>query len=404
MTSIQSLRQDFAILEQKLDGQRLCYFDSAATTQKPAQVIDVIKTFYENENSNVHRGLHTLSERATTRYEHARQLTADFFHVDGKEIVWTSGATAAINLLASGLSAEFTEHSKVVISPFEHHANIVPWQQACARSGAELLVLPMLEEGKLDLAGSLALLQQHQPDVLAIGHVSNALGNIQPIDALIQCCQQLGITTVVDGAQSLLHLRPNLRELGCDFYVFSGHKALGPTGIGGLYGRYDKLDALPVYQTGGEMIATVTFEETTFRSAPAKFEPGTPNIAGVIAFAAALEYLNQIDSDALFQYEQQLYRKLLAEMEQIPGIAIYGDRHHNAGVISFNYKHEHHYDMATLLNTYGVAVRSGHHCTQPLMKQLNLNGTARVSLAFYNNEEDIAQFISALKSTIELID
>ncbi|PCK32253.1 aminotransferase class V-fold PLP-dependent enzyme [Pseudoalteromonas piscicida] len=404
MTDIHALRDDFPIFNKQLDGQPLCYLDSAATAQKPNKVIDVIKNFYENENSNVHRGLHTLSENATIRYEGARETIATFLNVSAKEIVWTSGATESLNLLAHCLSNGLNANSKIVISPFEHHANIVPWQEACKRTGAQLLVLPMLESGVLDEQGAIALLQAHKPDILSIGHVSNALGNIQPIEPLIKLCKALGTKTVIDGAQSLMHLRPDLKALDCDFYVFSAHKSLGPTGVGGLYGRYALLNALPVYKTGGEMIHEVTFAHSSYRDAPGKFEPGTPNISGVIGFAAAINYLNGIDSMALQRHEQVLYHSLLEKLTKIAGVTVYGDTNNNVGIVSFNYKNEHHYDLATLLNTYGVAVRSGHHCTQPLMKMLNVNGTVRASLAFYNNEDDIEHFINALKATIELLD
>ncbi|RZG15982.1 cysteine desulfurase [Pseudoalteromonas sp. CO342X] len=403
MTDIQSLRNDFPILNKQLDGQPLCYLDSAATAQKPNKVIDVIKTFYQDENSNVHRGLHTLSENATVRYESARETIANFLNVETREIVWTSGATESLNLVAHGLSASLNSDSVIAISPFEHHANIVPWQEACQRTGATLLVLPMLD-GVLDEQGAIAMLKQHKPDVLAMGHVSNALGNIHPIESLISVCKALGTITVIDGAQSLLHLRPDLKALECDFYVFSAHKALGPTGVGGLYGKYQQLNALPVYKTGGEMIKEVSFERSSYREAPSKFEPGTPNISGVIGFAAAIDYVNEIDPSALQRYEQALYHSLLAKLKQIEGITVYGDTQNNVGVVSFNYKNEHHYDLATLLNTYGVAVRSGHHCTQPLMKMLKVNGTVRASLAFYNNQDDIEHFINALSATIELLD
>ncbi len=403
MTDIQSLRNDFPILNKQLDGQPLCYLDSAATAQKPNKVIDVIKTFYQDENSNVHRGLHTLSENATVRYESARETIANFLNVETREIVWTSGATESLNLVAHGLSASLNSDSVIAISPFEHHANIVPWQEACQRTGATLLVLPMLD-GVLDEQGAIAMLKQHKPDVLAMGHVSNALGNIHPIESLISVCKALGTITVIDGAQSLLHLRPDLKALECDFYVFSAHKALGPTGVGGLYGKYQQLNALPVYKTGGEMIKEVSFERSSYREAPSKFEPGTPNISGVIGFAAAIDYVNEIDPSALQRYEQALYHSLLAKLRQIEGITVYGDTQNNVGVVSFNYKNEHHYDLATLLNTYGVAVRSGHHCTQPLMKMLKVNGTVRASLAFYNNQDDIEHFINALNATIELLD
>ncbi|QTL35024.1 aminotransferase class V-fold PLP-dependent enzyme [Pseudoalteromonas viridis] len=403
-TPCTQLRRDFPIFEVSVDDQPLCYLDSAATTQKPNQVIQAVKDFYQSQNANVHRGLHTLSEQATTAYEAVRGQLAQFLNVQSREIVWTSGATASLNLIAYGLSDSLKKDDIILLSPLEHHANIVPWQLAAKRTGARIELLPVDAQGILQLEQAKALIENLKPKVLSVCHASNALGNINDVAALIASSKNSGTITVVDGAQSLLHLRPDLQQLDCDFYVFSAHKALGPTGLGGLYGRYELLNALPVYQSGGEMIDTVSFSGTTFRPAPEKFEPGTPNIAGVIGFGAALDYLAAQDHDALFQHEQSLYQNLLQQLSEIDGIRIWGDTANNVGTISFSYKNEHHYDLATLLNTHGIAVRSGHHCTQPLMAHLGIEGTIRASLAFYNNQQDISRFIAALKDTISLLE
>ncbi|MCG7533394.1 cysteine desulfurase [Pseudoalteromonas sp. OOF1S-7] len=398
------LRHDFPIFEVSVDDQPLCYLDSAATTQKPHQVIQAVKNFYQSQNANVHRGLHTLSEQATTAYEAVRVKVAQLLNVQSKEIVWTSGATASLNLIAFGLSDNLNKDDVILLSPLEHHANIVPWQLAAKRTGARIELLPVDAQGVLQLEQAKTLIENLKPKVMSICHASNALGNINDVAALIASSKSSGTVTVVDGAQSLLHLRPDLQQLDCDFYVFSAHKALGPTGLGGLFGRYELLNALPVYQSGGEMIDTVSFSGTTFRPAPEKFEPGTPNIAGVIGFGAALDYLAAQDHETLFQYEQSLYQSLLQQLSEIDGIRIWGDTANNVGTVSFSYKDEHHYDLATLLNTHGIAVRSGHHCTQPLMAHLGIEGTIRVSLAFYNNQQDIHRFIVALKDTISLLE
>ncbi|KID56824.1 cysteine sulfinate desulfinase [Pseudoalteromonas luteoviolacea] len=401
---IEQLRKDFPLLHQLVDEQPLCYFDSAATTQKPQSVIDAVSHFYQLENANVHRGAHTLSADATTKYEAVRDKLAQYLNVHRNEIVWTKGATDSLNLVAHGLSEKLTEDDVIVLSPFEHHANIVPWQQAAARTGAKIVVLPASKDGVLDHTASIELIHEVKPTILSICHASNALGNIHDVKSLIEASKSYSTITVVDGAQSFMHLKPDLTQLDCDFFVFSAHKALGPTGLGGLFGRFDLLNSLPVYQTGGEMIDTVSFSGTTFRQAPEKFEPGTPNISGVLGFGAALDYLNNIERDALIEHEHTLYQYLVSRLQDVEGVKIWGDTTHNIGVVSFTYKDEHHFDIATLLNTYGVAVRSGHHCTQPLMTHLNIPGTIRVSLAFYNNKQDIDTFISALLETIEMLE
>ncbi|MBQ4845592.1 cysteine desulfurase [Pseudoalteromonas sp. MMG005] len=403
MNIIAELRHDFPVLSQSIEGQPLIYLDSGATSQKPQSVIDEINDFYSKNNSNVHRGLHSLSENATSKYEYVRTQLAKFLSVNSKEVVWTSGATESLNIIASGVTCDLNSQDIILISALEHHANIVPWQQAAQESGAKIAIMPINKQGILDVPAAIAMIEDLKPKVMACTHASNTLGNINPIAKLIDAAKQVNAITVIDGAQAFLHLRPNLSQLDCDFYVGSAHKALGPTGLGFLYGKFDKLNALSVFKTGGEMIDKVTYESSSYREAPAKFEPGTPNISGVLGFGAAINYLNKLDPIVLHQYEQTLYSYCLNQLQAIDGIIIYGDTQNNIGTISFNYRDEHHYDIAMLLNSYGIALRSGHHCTQPLIAELGIQGTLRVSLAFYNSHNDIDTFITALKSSIKLI-
>ena len=398
------IRNDFPTLNQTINGYPLVYLDSAATTQKPQCVIDATAAFYTAQNANVHRGRHTLSEQATTAYEQVRQSIADYFQVTSNEIVWTKGATEAINLVAHGLRNKLTANDTILISPIEHHANIVPWQTLAALTGASLKTLPLNDDATFDIAHCCDVIKHTKPALLAITQASNTLGNIIDLKPLLTAAKSVSALTLVDGAQGALHLRPNLTELNCDFYVFSAHKMLGPTGLGGLYGRYSALNALSPYQTGGEMIETVTLTHSTYRDAPAKFEAGTPNIAGVLAFGAALEYLMALDLQTLQQYERQLFMYAANLLSKIDGITIYSDLKSNIGTLCFNYKDEHPYDLATLLDSFGVAVRSGHHCTQPLMNHLKLNGSLRASFAFYNTTKDVDQFIAAVKECIALLD
>ena len=401
---ITKIRNDFPTLNQTLNGNPLVYLDSGATSQKPQSVIDVTTRFYNLGNANVHRGRHTLSERATEQYEAARLKTADYFNVNAKEIVWTKGATEALNLLAHGLQRQITGEDTVLITPLEHHANIVPWQVLTQNTGATLSALPLEQNATFNIARCIDMITHTKAKVLCISQASNALGNITNLAPLIAAAKAVGTLVVVDGAQGAMHLRPNLKQLGCDFYVFSAHKMLGPTGVGGLYGRYELLNALTPYQTGGEMIDTVTLEKSTYRDAPAKFETGTPNIAGVIGFSAAIDYLSALNIEQLQRHEQAIFNYAATQLSKIDGITIYSDLNNNIGTLSFNYKSEHPYDLATLLDGFGIAVRSGHHCTQPLMHHLGVKGTVRASFAFYNTHQDVDNFINALKETIELLD
>lgn len=401
---ITKIRNDFPTLNQTLNGNPLVYLDSGATSQKPQSVIDATTRFYNLGNANVHRGRHTLSERATEQYEEARLKTADYFNVNAKEIVWTKGATEALNLLAHGLQRQITGEDTVLITPLEHHANIVPWQVLTQNTGATLSALPLEQNAMFNIARCVDMITHTKAKVLCISQASNALGNITNLAPLIAAAKAVGTLVVVDGAQGAMHLRPNLKQLGCDFYVFSAHKMLGPTGVGGLYGRYELLNALTPYQTGGEMIDTVTLEKSTYRDAPAKFETGTPNIAGVIGFSAAIDYLSALNIQQLQRHEQAIFNYAATQLSKINGITIYSDLNNNIGTLSFNYKSEHPYDLATLLDGFGIAVRSGHHCTQPLMHHLGVKGTVRASFAFYNTHQDVDNFINALKESIELLD
>ncbi|WP_286936643.1 MULTISPECIES: SufS family cysteine desulfurase [unclassified Pseudoalteromonas] len=401
---ITKIRNDFPTLNQTLNGNPLVYLDSGATSQKPQSVIDATTRFYNLGNANVHRGRHTLSERATEQYEEARLKTADYFNVNAKEIVWTKGATEALNLLAHGLQRQITGEDTVLITPLEHHANIVPWQVLTQNTGATLSALPLEQNASFNIARCIDMITRTKAKVLCISQASNALGNITNLAPLIAAAKAVGTLVVVDGAQGAMHLRPNLKQLGCDFYVFSAHKMLGPTGVGGLYGRYELLNALTPYQTGGEMIDTVTLEKSSYRDAPAKFETGTPNIAGVIGFSAAIDYLSALNIEQLQRHEQAIFNYAATQLSKIDGITIYSDLNNNIGTLSFNYKSEHPYDLATLLDGFGIAVRSGHHCTQPLMHHLGVKGTVRASFAFYNTHQDVDNFINALKESIELLD
>jgi cysteine desulfurase/selenocysteine lyase len=402
--NINKIRNDFPTLKQQINANPLVYLDSAATTQKPQSVIDAINEFYTSQNANVHRGRHTLSERATSLYEQARDKTAKYFNVSSKEIVWTKGATEAINLVSNGLRSRFNQNDTIIISVLEHHANIVPWQVLSEQTGAKLLALPVNDDGTLNIKQCCDFIKQSKPSLFAITQASNMLGNITNLKPLITAAKEVNSLVLIDGAQGAMHLKPDLHNLNCDFYVCSSHKMLGPTGLGVLYGKYQELNSLDVYQTGGEMIDKVYLTHSTYRPAPAKFETGTPNISGVVGFSAALDYLNALQNEQLQKYEQKLFNYAAEKLVTIQGITIYSNLSDNIGTLSFNFKDEHPYDLATLLDGYGVAVRAGHHCTQPLMTHLGINGTLRASFCFYNTYEDVDIFINSLKECIALLD
>jgi len=387
----------------KIHGKPLIYFDNGATSQKPTQVISRINRYYENENANVHRGVHYLSDQATQAYEEARTNIASFIGASSpKEIVFTKGTTDGINTIAYSLGELLQVGDEILISGMEHHANIVPWQLLCERKGTVLKVIPVLEDGTLDLEAFSRLLS-NKTKLLSVVHVSNTLGTINPLDFLIKQAKSVGALVMVDAAQSIQHLPIDVQTLGCDFLVFSGHKVFGPTGIGVLYGKLDLLNSLPPYQGGGDMIDQVTFEKTTFQEAPLKFEAGTPNIAGAIALSEAFHYLNSLDLQSAFAHELTLGQYLRANMKDLPSMRFIGEAPDTCATLSFLVGKIHPLDLGTLLDKQGIAVRTGHHCTQPLMHRFNIPGTVRASLSFYNTQEEIDQFIIALDRSIHLL-
>lgn len=395
--NIAKIRQDFPVLDQKIKGQPLVYLDNAATTQKPQIVIDAISQFYSTNNANVHRGAHTLSDNATELFEKARSNVQDFINAKRcHEIVWTRGTTEAINMIASGLAqSHLKPGDEIVISAMEHHANIVPWQMAAQRSGAKLVVAPINEKGELNFSIYKTLLNKNTA-VVAMTHVSNTLGTINQVKEIVQSAQQVNAITVIDGAQAIGHGFVDVQDLDCDFYVFSGHKLFGPTGIGVLYGKEARLEQLPPFQTGGEMIKTVTFQQATWNELPYKFEAGTPNIAGAIGLAAAIDYVNSIDRAGAMAHEQRLTDYCSELAQSMDDIHIYGTAKNKTAIFSFLMGDAHPSDVGTLLNQQGIAVRTGHHCTMPLMNELGISGTVRASFSLYNTEEEVAMLFAAL--------
>lgn len=397
MIDIQKIRADFPILNQQVNGKPLVYFDNGATAQKPQVVIDAIEKYYTEINANIHRGVHTLSQLATDAYEISRNTIQK--HINAKhnhEIIFTAGTTFGINLVANGFAALLNEGDEVMVSHLEHHSNIVPWQFLCERTGAKLVVIPMNEKGELVMTEFDRLLSE-KTKIVTVNHISNALGTINPIEEIIEKAHKVGAAVLIDGAQATPHLKPDVQALDCDFYAFSGHKVCGPTGVGVLYGKEEWLRKLPPYQGGGEMIAEVTFEKTTYADLPHKFEAGTPNIAGGIVLGTAIDYLNEIGFDNIAAYEQELLNYATEKLLQIEGLRIYGTGEHKASVISFNIEGIHPYDIGTIVDKLGVAVRTGHHCAQPIMQYFNIPGTIRASFAFYNTKEEIDIFVEAVK-------
>lgn len=402
-TDIKALRRDFPTLAQIVNGHPLVYLDNAATTQKPQPVLDALNHYYRDTNANVHRASHALSGQATRAFEQAREKVARFIHApSAREIIWTRGTTEAINLVAFSLGRHFLQPGdEILLSTLEHHANIVPWQQAAAATGAVLKVIPLTDSAELDLDAAGALISE-RTKLLAIGHVSNALGQVNPVAELIRLAKAAGAVTLVDGAQAVGHFPVDVQALGCDFYAFSGHKMFAPTGIGVLYGRSEWLERMPPWQTGGEMIKTVSFEATTFNAPPFKFEAGTPNIAGAIALGAAVDYLAAQDRAALMRHEDALLRQLVNGLSAMADIRVIGRP--RAGAVSFVMDDVHPQDLATLLDMQGIAVRTGHHCAMPLMQALALpQGTVRASLAFYNTDDDVAALLAGIDKARELL-
>lgn len=397
MLDIQKIRADFPILSQKVNGKPLVYFDNGATSQKPQVVIDAISTYYSEINANIHRGVHTLSQLATDAYEASRNTIQN--HLNTKhnyEIIFTSGTTFGINLVANGFASLLKSGDEVMVSALEHHSNIVPWQFLCEKTGAKLVVIPMNEKGELILSEYDKLLSE-KTKIVTVNHISNALGTVNPIEYIIKKAHGVGAAVLIDGAQATPHLRPDVQALDCDFYVFSGHKVCGPTGVGILYGKEEWLRKLPPYQGGGEMIAEVTFEKTTYADLPHKFEAGTPNIEGGIVLGTAIDYMNAIGFDNIASYEHELLLYGTQRLQEIEGLKIFGTSENKASVISFNIDGIHPYDIGTIIDKLGIAVRTGHHCAQPIMNFFNIPGTIRASFAFYNTKEEIDIFVEAVK-------
>ena len=403
MKDVYKIREDFPILNKKINGSDLVYFDNAATSQTPKQVIQKIVDYYENYNSNIHRGLHSLSADATNQYELSRKKIQNHFGIKNDfEVIFTSGTTHGINIVSSGLESQIKSSDELIVSEMEHHSNIVPWQILCEKTGAKLKVIPMKEDGSLDIEAFKKMLNKNVKFVF-VNHVSNSLGTINPIEEIIHLSHQNNAKILIDGAQGAAHFKINLSEIDVDYYVASAHKLCGPTGVGFLYGKSKLLEELPPYQGGGEMISSVTFNKTEYADLPHKFEAGTPNISGVIGFGAAIDYMNEIGFDNIESYEQDLLKYATDKLNKIPGIKIYGNTSKKISVISFNLSNHHPSDIGSILDQFGIAVRTGQHCTQPVMDYYNIPGTVRVSLSFYNTKSEIDLLIDALKKASSML-
>ena len=402
MFPVEKIRADFPILQRMVNGKPLIYFDNAATSQTPKIVIDAIVDYYMNYNANIHRGVHTLSQEATDKYEQARETLKTHFNAKyAYEMIFTSGTTHGINIIASGFSNLLKKGDEVIVSALEHHSNIVPWQMLCEKTGAQLKVIPMNEDGALMMSSYNELLS-NKTKLVFCNHISNALGTINPIEEIIEKAHQAGAAVLIDGAQSTPHMKVDFQKLDVDFYVTSAHKICGPTGVGLLYGKKEWLEKLPPYQGGGEMIETVTFKKTTYAGLPHKFEAGTPNICGGIAFGVAIDYMNSIGFDAINKHEQELLEYGTQELLKINELKIYGTSK-KTSVISFNVGTIHPYDIGSILDKLGIAVRTGHHCAQPIMDFYKIPGTIRASFAFYNTKEEIDVFVKGLKRAILML-
>jgi len=403
MLNIPKIRTEFPILKRTINGKPLIYLDNASTSQKPKIVIDALVNYYENTNSNVHRGVHTLSQEATDAFEKVRiQLQKHFNAAYSHEIIFTKGTTESINLVAQGFSQLLQKGDEVIISQLEHHSNIVPWQLACEKSGAVLKIIPINDKGELLLKEYENLLSE-KTKIVAINHVSNTLGTINPIKEIIKKAHEYDAAVLIDGAQATPHLAVDVLDLDCDFYCTSAHKMYGPTGVGMLYGKEKWLKKLPPYQGGGEMMKDVSFEKTTYADLPFKFEAGTPNIEAVIGFGVAVEYINDIGIEKIAAYEYDLLKYATEQLQSIPRVQIIGTAVHKAAVISFVINGIHPLDVGSIIDKLGIAIRTGEHCTQPLMQFYNISGTLRVSFAFYNTKEEIVSFIEALKRAILML-
>ena len=403
MLDVYKIRKDFPILGKKVNNTDLIYFDNAATSQTPNQVIDAISNYYKENNSNIHRGLHSLSADATNKYENSRSIIKNHFGAAHEhEIIFTSGTTHGINIISSGLEKSISSKDELIVSEMEHHSNIVPWQMLCEKTGSKLKVLPINDDGTLDMDEYNSLLTPKVKFVF-INHVSNTLGIVNPLKEIIDLAHKNGSKVLVDGAQGAAHFKINLQELDVDYYVASAHKLCGPTGVGFLYGKSELLNSLPPYQGGGEMISNVTFNKTEYADLPHKFEAGTPNISGVIGFGAAIDYMNSIGFNNIEVYEKELLDYATENLKKIDNIKIYGDINNKISVISFNIGNHHPSDIGSILDQYGIAVRTGQHCTQPIMDHFNISGTVRASFSFYNTKSEIDLFIDAIEKASKML-
>lgn len=400
---VAAVRAQFPILNQMVEGKPLVYLDNAATTQKPMAVIEAITDFYTQCNANVHRGVHRLADQATQRYEHGRDVVANFIHAfDRSEVIWTSGTTESINIVAHGMAQRLRPGDQVLVTEMEHHANLVTWQQACLKSGAQLVVAPIQDNGELNVEQFASLLNS-STKLVAIPHVSNALGTVNPIHELTAQAKEVGALVLIDGAQGIAHGGVNVAEIGCDFYAFSGHKIFGPTGVGVLWGKAEVLQDWPVWQTGGEMIAKVTYQDATWGSLPNRLEAGTPNIAGVIGLAAAITWFSQFDPAAVQAHERALMARALQHASELEGFQLIGNASEKIGVLSFLLQGCHPADIGFILDKQGIAIRTGDHCAQPLMRRLGVPGTARASFSIYNTIEEIDALFIALKKAQQML-
>ena len=400
---VEKIRQDFPILSKKINNKPLIYFDNAATSQTPICVIDCIKDYYEKYNSNIHRGVHSLSDEATSAYEDARNKVKDHFNIKySEEVIFTSGTTHSINIVSNGFSKILTKDDEIIVSGLEHHSNIVPWQMMIEYSGAKLKVIPLMENGELDM-DEFANILSLKTKIVFLNHVSNALGLINPIEKIINMSHEKGAYVLIDGAQSAAHFKIDLQKLNVDFFTASAHKLCGPTGVGFLYGKKELLHRMDPLMGGGEMISDVTFSKTTYADLPHKFEAGTPNISGVIAFGRALDYLNEIGLEKIENYENDLLDYANSKLKQIEGLKIYGESKNKTSVISFNIEGIHSYDIGALLDKFGIAVRTGQHCAQPIMDHFGVDGTVRASFSFINTFQEIDDLFDALKKVKSML-
>jgi cysteine desulfurase/selenocysteine lyase len=401
--NISEIRREFPILEEKINGKPLVYFDNAASSQKPLSVINTISNYYLKEHANIHRGVHTLSQKATSRYEEVREKLANWIGADSKEIIFTRGTTEAINLFASTYgAANLKEDDEVIISTLEHHSNMVPWHMWCEKTGAKLRIIPINDKGELQLDEYVKLLS-NRTKIVAVSHVSNTLGTVNNVKFIIDKAHEFGAVVLLDGAQALPHFKVNVAELDCDFYASSAHKMYGPTGIGFLYGKADLLEKMPPYHGGGEMIKSVSLEESTYADLPFKFEAGTPSIADTIAFGAAIDFVEKYGIEQIAAHEKMLHDYATKELSQIEGIRFIGTADNKAGVVSFLIGDIHPYDLGVILDQLGIAVRTGHHCTEPLMHRFNIPGTVRASFAIYNTKEEVDVFIAGVKRAVRML-